>query len=230
MKTDAQLETDVYLAIRMCPYLQSDNVTMGVRDGVVTLSGQVHSLKEKWAAEEAVWGVVGVRGMAVNLDVNLLNVNVINDTELARHVVALIDMIHHAHPYSIDVQVENGELTLKGHVDWQYQIQHLLDMLRQVRGIRAIHCHLHIRPGMQAKDVKGRLEAAIRRLLHEACGAINVSVNDGRIVISGYVTSRVHREAVVELAWAIPGVTSVEDHLVIDPFVTPCIPVAQGVA
>ncbi|MEY4283599.1 MAG: hypothetical protein RL111_274, partial [Pseudomonadota bacterium] len=72
MKTDAQLETDVYLAIRMCPYLQSDNVTMGVRDGVVTLSGQVHSLKEKWAAEEAVWGVVGVRGMAVNLDVNLL--------------------------------------------------------------------------------------------------------------------------------------------------------------
>ena len=49
-------------------------------------------------------------------------------------------------------------------------------------------------------------------------------------VISGYVTSRVHREAVVELAWAIPGVTSVEDHLVIDPFVTPRIPVAKGVA
>ncbi len=221
MKTDQQLETEVFKEMEVCPYLKPDNLSIGVKDGVVTLSGQVGSLKEKWAAEEAAWKVSGVRAIAVNIDVNLLNKDQLTDTELAQRVVNLIDMMHPLHSYSIDVTVENGELTLSGAVDWNYQIQHLTAMLREIRGIRKIHCGLRIKPNMQPVDVKARIESSLRRLLDKECGAINVSVIDGRIVISGYVTNRHHKQEVVEVAWAIPGVTYVEDHLVVDPFVVP---------
>ena len=221
MKTDQQLETEVFKEMEACPYLKADNVSIGVKDGVVTLSGQVGSLKEKWAAEEAAWKVSGVRAIAVNIDVNLLSKDQLTDTELAQRVVSLIDMMHPLHSYTIDVTVENGELTLSGAVDWNYQIQHLLAMLREIRGIRKIHCGLRIRPNMQPADVKARIESSLRRLLDKECGAINVSVIDGRIVISGYVTNRHHKQEVVDVAWAIPGVTYVEDHLVVDPFVVP---------
>lgn len=224
MKSDAQLETEIHSALNMCPFLRTDDLSIGVKDGVVSLNGQVHSLKEKWAAEEAVWSVIGVRGMAVHLDVTLLNIHEISDTELARHVVALIDMIQHAHPYSIEVKVESGEITLNGYVDWNYQIKHLLGLLKEMRGIKDIHCNLSIRSGMQAKNVKSKLEAAISRHLHLSSSTINIGVNDGQITLSGYVTSRAYREAIVDLAWAIPGVNRVENHLVIDPFITPHVP------
>lgn len=223
MKTDQQLENEVFAEIKNCPYLRSDNLSIGVEDGVVTLSGQVVSLKEKWAAEEVAGRVVGVRAVAVNIEVNLLNQDQLTDTELARRVVNLIDMIYPMHPYRIAVTVENGEVTLKGEVDWHYQIQHLLAMLREIRGIRNIHCALLVKPGMQPADVKAKIETSLKRLLRNDWGTINISVLDGKIVISGYVTSRHHKQEVVEIAWAIPGVSYVEDHLVVDAFMAPAL-------
>jgi len=218
MKTDQQIEIEVFKEMEMCPFLRADNLSIGVKDGVVTLSGQVGSLKEKWAAEEAAGRVAGVIAIAINIDVNLFDQDQLTDTELARRVVSVIDMMHALHPYSIDVRVEGGEVTLTGFVDWNYQIQHLLAVLREVRGIRKIHCDLHIKPSMQSDDVKARIQSSLKRLLGAQCGAINVSVLDGRIVISGYVTNRYHKQQVVDVAWAVPGVTYVEDHLVVDPF------------
>lgn len=226
MKTDQQLENEVFKELESCPFLNADNLSIGVKDGVVTLAGQVGSLKEKWAAEESAWRVAGVRAIAVNVQVNLLHKDQITDTELAQRVLNLIDMMHPMHPYCIDVMVEDGELTLTGSVDWNYQIQHLLAMLKEIRGIRKIHCGLNIKPTMQPADVKARIEESIKRLLHKESGAINVSVIDGRIVISGYVTHKHHKQEVVEIAWAIPGVTYVEDHLVVDPFVVPVFTVS----
>lgn len=221
MKTDQQLESEVFIEMQACPYLKSDNLTIGVKDGVVTLSGQVGSLKEKWAAEESAWKVLGVRAIAVNIDVNLLNKDQLTDTELAQRVVSLIDMMHPLHSCSIEVTVEDGELKLSGAVDWNYQIQHLMAMLREIRGIRKIHCGLRIRPNMQPADVKARIQSSLRRLLDKESGAINVGVIDGRIVLSGYVTNRHHKKEAADVAWAISGVTHVEDHLVVDPFVVP---------
>ena len=219
MKTDQQLESEVFKEMEGCPFLRADNLSIGVKDGVVTLSGQVASLKEKWAAEEAAWKVAGVCAIAVDIDVNLLNQDQLTDTELARRVVNLIDMIHPLHPYCIDVKVEDGEVTLTGFVDWNYQIQPLMAMLREIRGIRKIHCDVRVKPSMQSEDVKDRIKLSLRRLLGKQSGAINVSVIDGRIVISGYVTNRHHKQEVIDVAWAIPGVTYVEDHLVVDPFI-----------
>ena len=92
-------------------------------------------------------------------------------------------------------------------------------MLREIRGIRKIHCDVRAKPSMQSEDVKDRIKLSLRRLLGKQSGAINVSVIDGRIVISGYVTNRHHKQEVIDVAWAIPGVTYVEDHLVVDPFI-----------
>lgn len=223
MKTDQQLENEVFEELKHCPYLDADNLSIGVADGVITLSGQVASLKEKWASEEMAWRVSGVRAVAVNIEVNLLHEDQLTDTELARRVLNLIDMVHPMHPFGIDVTVEDGVVTLRGLVDWHYQIQHLMTMLKEIRGIRKIQCDLSVKPNMQPSDVKSRIEASLKRLLSKECGAINVSVFDGQIVISGYVTNRHRKQEVIDIAWAIPGISYVEDHLVVDPFIAPVL-------
>ena len=83
MKTDQQLENEVFKELESCPFLNADNLSIGVKDGVVTLAGQVGSMKEKWAAEESAWRVAGGRAIAVNVQVNLLHKDQITDTELA---------------------------------------------------------------------------------------------------------------------------------------------------
>jgi osmotically-inducible protein OsmY len=223
MKTDQQLENEIFEELKHCPYLRADNLSIGVTDGVVTLSGEVASLKEKWASEEIVWRVSGVRAVALNIEVNLINDDQLTDTELARRVLNLIDMVTPIHPFGIDVIVEDGVVTLRGLVNWHYQIQHLLVLLKEIRGIRKIQSELTVKPNMQPADVKSRIEASLKRLLNKDWGAINVSVFDGQIVISGYVTNHHRKQEVIDIAWAIPGIAYVEDHLVVDPFIAPVL-------
>ena len=71
MKTDAQLKADVTDELAWDPAINSTHVGVMVQDGVVTLAGHLDSFAEKHAVERAVRRVAGVRGIALDLDVQL---------------------------------------------------------------------------------------------------------------------------------------------------------------
>src|SRR5262245_2109818 len=64
---DADIKTTVDKAIAAVPYLSG--ISTDVKDGVVTLSGQVKDESEKLGAEEAVKAVYGVKSVVNNLTV-----------------------------------------------------------------------------------------------------------------------------------------------------------------
>ena len=64
-RSDNSLLDDVVLELKWDPKISSaSDLAVGVRDGVVTLSGFVPSFWEKDAAEKAAKRVYGVRGVA----------------------------------------------------------------------------------------------------------------------------------------------------------------------
>ncbi len=71
MKTDAQLQLDIKAELAWEPAIQSDDITVKVGDGIVTLAGHVGSYAEKIDAEKAALRVSGVKALAVELDVRL---------------------------------------------------------------------------------------------------------------------------------------------------------------
>jgi len=67
MKTDSQLQQDVSAELKWEPSIDAARIGVEVKDGVVTLSGQVDSYAAKWSAERAAQRVSGVNALAIDL-------------------------------------------------------------------------------------------------------------------------------------------------------------------
>lgn len=66
MKPDQQLKSDVIAELAWTPAVNATNIGVAVKNGIVTLSGEVDTYLQKQAAERAVRRVSGVRGIAVD--------------------------------------------------------------------------------------------------------------------------------------------------------------------
>lgn len=83
LKTDRQLHEDVLNELAFEPRVDHRDIAIAVRDGIVTLRGTVPSLAQKWASEEAVKRVDGVRGIAQELQVAGTYAGAPSDSEIA---------------------------------------------------------------------------------------------------------------------------------------------------
>lgn len=84
MKTDIDLRNDVQDELRWTPGLNSAEIGVAVKDNVVTLTGYVDSLCEKWAAERAIKRVSGVKAVAEEIEVRLPGLSERTDADIAR--------------------------------------------------------------------------------------------------------------------------------------------------
>lgn len=67
MKTDTQIQRDVFAELLWEPSVNATKIGVEVKDGIVTLAGHVESYAEKWDAERACQRVFGVRALATEI-------------------------------------------------------------------------------------------------------------------------------------------------------------------
>ena len=71
-RSDDLVRSDVLFELKWDPRIgSSSDIAVAVKEGVVTLSGFVHSYWDKDAAEKAVKRVYGVKGVANDIEVKL---------------------------------------------------------------------------------------------------------------------------------------------------------------
>lgn len=85
-----RLRDDVLAEIDQDPKVNAARVGVAVDDGVVTLTGTVSSLAQKWAVEDAVKRVKGVHAIAEEIEVDLPSTHRRDDTDVARAVADAI--------------------------------------------------------------------------------------------------------------------------------------------
>ncbi len=120
-RSDHDLKTDVINELLLLGTGNSDHIGVAVTSGVVTLSGQVDSYRERYNAERAVLGVRGVTAVAEEISVRGTPTS--HDTTIARTANrALADAID-VPTGSIQVLVKNQVVTLTGSLRWQFQSQ-----------------------------------------------------------------------------------------------------------
>lgn len=87
MKTDNQIQKDVLDELKWEPLLNAAEIGVAVKEGIVTLSGEVDSYSKKLAAEHAAKRISGVRAIAEDIQVGLAPVYRKTDAEIAAAVV-----------------------------------------------------------------------------------------------------------------------------------------------
>lgn len=215
--TDRELQEHVQQALDWEPSIDPAEIGVSVDDGVVTLRGDVKTYAEKAAAERVALGLFSVKAVANDLNVRLHDGQQRTDTDIAQAVVAALRWNTHVPDEQISVAVSNGWVTLKGHVEWEYQRAAAASAIRYLSGVRGVSNTISVKPQVSVPDVKAKIEAALRRSAEVDARRINVAVADGKVTLTGNVHSWFERNVARQAAWAAPGVREVEDHIALTP-------------
>jgi osmotically-inducible protein OsmY len=217
MKSDSEIERDVRDELEWDPDLDATDIAMSVKNGVVTLAGFVKSYTDKYEAETAAKRVAGVRAVANDLEVRMPSVDERPDPDIARDAVAAIKSQLPISSENIKVVVKNGWVTLEGRVEWQYQRSTAENAVRRIKGVKGVSNLIQLKPRAEPSEIKRKIEEAFRRNAEVDANRITVEANGGEVILKGTVRSWVEREEAERAAWSAPGVTKVEDRIVVSP-------------
>jgi osmotically-inducible protein OsmY len=213
MKTDAQLQKDIIAELTWDPSIKASGIGVEVKNGTVTLAGHVDSYTEKWQAEKAAQRVIGVRGLAVEIDVKLPGSSTRTDADIAASADNVLEWTTYLPRDSLKVKVENGWITLSGEVEWDYQREIARSAVRNLLGVVGVSDTITIRPKVTSSAVKSDIEAALKRRAHGDAQRITVDVMGSDVTLSGTVHSWSERELAENSAWATAGVSRVIDNI-----------------
>lgn len=217
MKSDSEIEKDVRAELEWDPDLDASDIAVSVKKGVVMLSGFVKSFTDKYEAEAAAKRVAGVVGIANDLEVRMPAVDERPDPDIARDAVAALKSQLPISSENMRVIVKGGWVTLEGEAEWQYQRQTAENAVRRIKGVKGVSNTIVLRPHAEPDEVKRKIQEALRRSAEVDASRITVDARGSEVVLKGRVRSWIEREEAERAAWAAPGVTKVDDQIIVSP-------------
>ena len=213
MKNDAQIQNDVMEELGWDPVLHETKIAVTVKNGIVTLSGQVDSYAKKLAAEKDAGKISGVLAVADGIQLCVVPSTRRSDSEIAEAAVSALKWHSGVDQERIKITVADGNVQLEGEVDWDYQRKNAKAAIENICGVRSVLSLIKIKPGFSAPDIRQKINAAFHRAATIDAAKINVEVFGGKVILSGTVRSLAEKEDAELAAWNAPGVTGVESRL-----------------
>jgi len=218
---DLQLRDNVLWQLDWDPAVDAAGIGVSAIDGTVTLTGYIDTYAGKLAAERAAKQIRGVRAVANEIEVRPMLER--TDTDIAADVVHALRLHDHV-PQTVQATVRRGYVLLSGRVDFRFQKQAAEDAVRHVRGVRHIDNHIEISAKSVARDARKHIVKALHHNAVVDADHIDVDVAGSIATLSGTTGSLAQREAA---EWAVaqtPGITEVDNRLVVVNRALPDLP------
>jgi osmotically-inducible protein OsmY len=196
------------------PRVDAGAVGVAVKDGAVTLSGYIDSYFGKLAAERAAKRVRGVRAVANEIEVRLMLER--TDTGIAVDVVRALEL-RATVPDSVQAAVHHGHVTLTGQVESLFQKREAEKALRHIHGVRDIVNRITVTARAVERDIRHRITKALHWNANVDARLITVTVTGDKAILTGRVATWLERQSAERAAVHAPGITSVDNQIVVDP-------------
>ncbi len=216
MKTDAQLRHDIQQELGWDPAVKSTEIGVIVKDGVVTLTGDLTSYAEKHAVEHAVQRVHGVKAVAVEMHVRLAPALERSDADIALAARRALDWSVLVPDGRVQIAVEKGWLTLTGEVVWGYEREAAERCVHDLIGVVHVDNQIIVKPRVHADGVAKGIHDALARQAERDARHIEVVVSGSFVTLRGKVRSLAERSAAQGAALSAPGVTAVVNELTVE--------------
>ncbi|MFS2156740.1 BON domain-containing protein [Pseudomonas sp. Pseusp122] len=213
--SDLSLRKNIQAELEFRPDINPANIGVTVENGIVTLSGHVTTYAQKLATERAVKVMKGVRAIAEEIEVRPVGEDHVTDDMIAARAANIITWTTNAPEGSIKVTVRAGWVELEGQTDWQFERDSILRAVHKLTGVVGVTNKLTLRPRLDVRNIKGRIEEALKRNAEIDAGQIQVNVDGDVVRLRGNIHLLHERDIIERAAWAVPGVSKVEDYLMV---------------
>jgi osmotically-inducible protein OsmY len=212
--SDVRVRDTVMRQLEWDPEVDASAVGVAASGGTVTLTGFIDTYAGKLAAERAAKRVRGVRAVANDIDVRLRLER--TDADIAADVARSLEL-RASVPATVQASVRAGQVTLTGRVTWPFQQREGEEAVRHIRGVRQVLNHLTLEPRGLERDIRHRIVEALHRNASLDAAHIAVTVAGSRAVLTGSVASWPQRESAERAVADAPGITEVENQIVVEP-------------
>lgn len=220
MSEDLSLRQDVERELGWEPMVQSAEIGVGVKDGIVTLSGVVANHPAKRAAERAAARVFGVKAVSSQLEVASTGSEDRGDAEIAWAAANALAWNPLIPADRIHIEVSLGWVTLEGSVEWRFQRRAAEDAIADLAGVAGVTNLISVAPAVPASEITEQVEQTIDKDCAEFARRIVVEARGDCVTLWGSVHSVQQREAAERAAWSVPGVRDVSNHITVEAHAT----------
>ncbi|HEY8658457.1 MAG TPA: BON domain-containing protein [Hanamia sp.] len=216
MKSDNQIQKDVMEELKWEPFLNAAEIGVSVKNGIVTLSGQVDSYSKKIASEKAAKKIAGVNAIAEDMQIGVSPLYKKSDTEIAAAVLNALKWHTDIQEDKLKVKVEDGNVTLEGDVDWEFERYNAKKAIENLLGVRSVINLISVKPKTTANDIEKKISSAFHRNATIDAERITAEVLGNTVILRGKVRSFVEKEDAENAAWAAPGILRIDNKLIIE--------------
>ena len=214
MSRDDQLQKAVLAELHWEPSITAAHIGVTAENGIVTLSGHVHSFRQKRAAEMATGRIKGVKAVAEEIEVRLPSEFKRDDVQIAGAAVNRLFWNEGTPRDAIKIKVEKGWLTLTGEVNFHFQKETAEREVRNLIGITGVSNQITVKTYVDTAHISDDIQHALHRSWFSP-EQVHVTAQDGRIKLTGTVHSWQERRTAASTAWAARGAISVENDLIV---------------
>jgi osmotically-inducible protein OsmY len=214
--TNDDLQLDVAAELSWDPKVDSRAIAVSADDGAVALRGTVGSFREKREAQKAAARVYGVTDISNELQVRVLDGSIRGDADLRGDVLQAL-MLDSLVPMTVDAKAREGFVTLTGTADWQFQRDEAELLTASVPGVLGIGNDITLASATNGRNISNDISDAFRRSAKLDADELSVDITSyGSVILAGAVSSWAEHDEAVAAAWSAPGVTEVDDRIVIE--------------
>ncbi|QDV16747.1 Osmotically-inducible protein Y precursor [Gimesia panareensis] len=202
--TDADIKQAVERTFKYDPRLLSYDPKVTVKDGVVTLTGDVGNQAAQRAADKDARHTIGVRRVKNNLSVRWED-KPPTDEQIADFTRAAIARDPYLERHNLIVECRNAHVSLYGLVDTQFEKYHADWIASRQKGVVHINDYLAVRKKWKPKS-DAAIEADLKeKLAYDFIGPdnqVSATVKNGVAILEGTVDSWLMWQRALDLAIA----------------------------
>jgi osmotically-inducible protein OsmY len=220
LNRDSEIQRGVLQELKWDPRVNETEVGVQVKDGIVTLVGKVNNFAKKQVACEAAHRVSGVLDVVNDLEVHIGSVWAAkSDTEIAQSVRNALVWDAFVPDREIRSTVADGWVTLEGDVGHSFEREDAGRVVSRLHGVRGVTNRIAVKPrSVDADKIRSSIQEALKRQSEREARRIEIRVQDGAVTLHGKVRSWTEKNAIESVASFAPGVSRVDNQLVIDSY------------